>query len=114
MDRIECLLLEAWDRVSAAVRADRLEALRRARRRHGILSKPMRAWCLRIRASDTRINDFTALIDPPGAVAARQPHRMTIDGQLIRRLTEPVRIPRPGVTYHEAAALLGREYQTVA
>jgi hypothetical protein len=65
MDKIDQLLLEAWNRISAKVRRDRVEALKRSRRRFkGVLTRPMREWCLVIRASDTRINDYRATVEP--------------------------------------------------
>ncbi len=56
MDRLDTILLEAWNRVGARVRRKRISALKRSRRRFkGVLRRPMREWCLVIRASDTRI-----------------------------------------------------------
>ena len=129
MDKLDQLLTEAWYRIGAKVRADRVQALKRSRRRFkGVLRRPMREWCLVIRASDTRINPGTCAIELPDedqggighgfnstdqAFAAGHPHIVTLDGELIRRLTQPVTIPFPGVTYEEAARLLGREYKTM-
>jgi hypothetical protein len=65
MDKLDSLLLDAWNRVSAKVRRDRVQALKRSRRRFkGVLTRPMREWCLVIRASDTRINDYRAIVEP--------------------------------------------------
>src|SRR5688572_21845916 len=56
MDELDTMLLEAWNRVGARVRRKRISALKRSRRRFkGVLRRPMREWCLVIRASDTRI-----------------------------------------------------------
>ena len=114
MDPLDLILLEAWNRVSKKVREDRMLALRRSRRRfRGILTRPMREWCLVIRASDTRINTDNGAILDNEAVAAHQPHTITIDGRLIRELTKPVTIEWPGVTYEEAARICGREHRTM-
>jgi hypothetical protein len=114
MDELDLILLKAWDRIGAACRRNRIRALKRSRRRFkGVLTQPMREWCLVIRACDTRINDFTAIIDPPDAYERKEKHTVTLDGALIRRLTKPITIPWPGVTYREAAATCGREYQTI-
>lgn len=109
MDALDQLLLDAWNRVSERIRRYRVLALRRSRRRllKG-LNRPMREWCLVIRASDTRINDFSAIVEPRRAIERHEQHTITLDGKLIRRLTMPVTIPWPGVTYPEAARLLGR------
>lgn len=130
MDNLDIILLEAWNRVSERVRRDRVSALKRSRRRFkGILTRPMREWCLVIRASDTRINPApggagfeldeevgvpeSAMDDPIAWVLANgKPHVVTLTGSLIRELTKPVHIPWPGVTYHEAAKLCGRDYKT--
>jgi hypothetical protein len=133
MDKLDSLLLEAWDRISAKLRRKRLSAFRRSRRRFKkVLTTPMRESCLVIRASDTRINDYRAAIEavPPlpvgegrgegieqwaskNLIESHQPHIVTLDGRLIRDLTKPVKIPWPGVTYAQAADICGREYNTI-
>src|SRR4051812_30943452 len=53
------------------VRGNREElAARLARRELRAVSKPPRAWCLAVRASDTRMTPSVALIEPPYAVEA--------------------------------------------
>jgi hypothetical protein len=65
VDQLDVNLLDAWNRIGARVREDRIEALRRAKRHFtNALRRPMRAWCLCIRASDTRISAWNAIIDP--------------------------------------------------
>ena len=91
MDELDTILIDAWNRVSQRVRQKRVMALRRSRRRfRGVLTRPMREWCLVIRASDTRINDSRAIIDPTHAVERQEPHTVTLDGTLIRELTRTV------------------------
>jgi hypothetical protein len=114
VDALDLILLEAWNRISARVRRERLEALRRSQRRFkGVLTRPMREWCLVLRASDTRLNDFSAIVEPRRAYDDHEPHTVTLHGPLIRKLTRPVMIPWPGVTYEQAAGLCGREWQTI-
>jgi hypothetical protein len=115
MDDFDRLLFEAWHRLGAAVRARRIRALKRSRRRSkAVLKRPMREMCLVIRAADTRITDANAFIDPEDADLHREPHVVTLDGELIRALTKPVSIPWPGVDYEEAARICGRDYMTIA
>jgi hypothetical protein len=114
VDELDAILLKAWNRVGERVRRERTEALRRSQRRlKEVLRRPMREWCVVIRASDTRINDHAAVIEPAGADVAHEEHVVTMSGRLIRELTRPVMIPWPGVTYREAAALCGREHKTI-
>lgn len=109
MDALDQLLLEAWNRVSARVRRDRVLALKRSRRRLlKQMSRPMREWCLVVRASDTRINDYSAIVEPRRAIERHEEHTITLHGALIKKLTKPVMIPWPGVTYRKAAQMLGR------
>jgi hypothetical protein len=115
MDSIDQALLAAWNRISREVRAKRIRALKRSRRRfRAVLTQPMRETCLVIRAADTRINELSAIIDPRGAYDAREEHEVTIDGSLIRDITRPVMIDWPGVSYGEAARICGRDYHTIA
>ena len=67
VDRLDSILLEAWNRIGEAVRQDRIKAFKRSQRRfRSVFTRPMREWCLVIRASDTRINEHTAIIEPRG------------------------------------------------
>jgi hypothetical protein len=109
MDKLDQILLEAWNRVGERCRQNRVEALKRSRRRFkGVLTRPMRECCLVIRASDTRLSDPLMLEIDPRAVAEHRPHSIVLTGEVIRELTKPVTIPYPGVTYDEAAKRLGR------
>lgn len=109
MDDLERILFEAWDRITERARKDRVLALRRSQRRFkGVLTRPMRESCLVIRASDARIDLPHVIPEPFDAPKNHQPHTIEIDGHLVRHLTKPVMIPWPGVTYDEAAKLLGR------
>ena len=90
------------------VREDGLELQRRVARLSRIVaSRPLRDWCLVIRASDTRIDDSTAFVDPSGAIERQEEHEVTIDAAAIRALTAAVTIPWPGLPLWEAAPRLG-------
>lgn len=109
MDQIDINLLEAWNRISRRVKRDRIEAMRRMQRQYkGVLTRPMREWCLAVRASDSRINRYNAVFDPSEAVPKRQHHMVTLDGMAIQELTKPIIIDWPGVGIREAAKILGR------
>jgi hypothetical protein len=111
----EQMLVDAWLRVSARVRRERLQALKRSRRAlRPVLKRPLREMCIVVRAADTRINERSALIEPHEAYQARQEHLVTLDGGLIRHVTKPVWIDWPGVTYEKAAEICGCDYMTVA
>lgn len=114
MDQIDRNLLEAWNRISDRVRRDRLEAANRSRRRlTPALTRPMRPWCLCIRASDTRINDYRCVIDPPHAIQQRLEHGVVLTGSVIRDLCKPVLLPWPGIDWTRAAAMLGRHEESI-
>src|SRR5262245_6442993 len=56
MADIEDLILNAWSRMKPRLLEDPAEFARRLARRNGrSLSRPPRAWCLAIRASDRRL-----------------------------------------------------------
>ncbi len=102
------------------MRRDPAEALKRyLRTKTPTLTRPPRACCLALRASDTRINSAnTLLTSAPDAtlsadigtddlIGCRAPHLLTLRGGLIRELCKPVMIPWPGVPVWRAAELLG-------
>jgi hypothetical protein len=108
VDEIDIALEGAWNRHWPRLRADARELRRRIQRMGRIVaSRPLRAWCLVIRASDTRINDSTAVIDPSGAIERLEEHDVTIDAEGLRGLTAAVTIPWPGQPLWEAAPKLG-------
>ncbi len=112
MDPIDRALTEAWARVAPRVRADRLEALRRAMRRTGaLLSRPIRPWCLCLRASDRRLNVHAWV--PKYLPEQHEPHQIAIFSNTIRELCKPVTIPWPGWDLERAASALGRDWAVV-
>src|SRR5437764_1455136 len=64
MDEIETAILDAWDRVRPVLELDEHELAKRlARRRCVGLRRVPRAWCLGVRASDTRMAAAVGLAD---------------------------------------------------
>ncbi len=124
MDIIDTVLLNAWNRLAPQIQHDRVEALRRARRTFSpTFTSPVRAACLCIRSSDSRINTRSAAIElDQGAhlmpdhdleYVLRHPHEYNLphtvwlESSLIRKLTAPIFIPWPGVPTWRAARVLG-------
>lgn len=114
MDAIDLALRDAWERLTPALRTDRLELARRLARRHRpTLTRPIRPWCLCIRAADTRINRLNAIIAPRHARRDAQPHHVVLSADTLRLLTKPVRIDWPGIPATDAAARLGRHVEAI-
>src|SRR3954470_4949648 len=115
MESIAELILEAWERVYPKLLADPIERARRiARRRLAVLNRPPRAWCLAIRASDTRLPGW-ADCRPGHALRLNHPdhpyrydeHEVTLTARALRELCRPVRIAPPGEPLTDVAAKLG-------
>ena len=113
---LEQSLCDAWRRIQPKLKSDPDELLRRlARRRTPTLTRPPRAWCLAIRASDRRINPATAIIVPDDAMDLPndvsmdryQLHTVMLNARLVRKLTNPVYIERGGEEACEVARKLG-------
>lgn len=112
MDQLDCNLLAAWHEVREKLSNDRAALGRRYERGlRKALRRPPRAWCVALRASDTRI-ESSAFIEPH-LVEERREHRLLMFGDLVRHLCRPVRIDWPGVTYDEAAVRLGIDPKTM-
>jgi len=112
MDAIDTALLEAFNRVIPKLRADPREAARRlARTRRPTLTRPVRPWCLCLRASDTRLTALGASsfdVDD-----AREAHPVTLGAEALRRLCAPVHIDWPGIDWKLAADRLGRPHESI-
>ncbi|MEM9345114.1 MAG: hypothetical protein AAGB26_00725 [Planctomycetota bacterium] len=136
MDELDLNLLNAWDRVFARCKADPKEARKRYERTlpGTCLDRPARAWCVALRASDTRLAE--GLTGEPGGSAegmslglkrwmgggplpdeaaaarmsAQMAHEIVVDGTMLRHVGGPVWIDEPGLPLDEAAALLGKDY----
>jgi len=114
MDDLDHNLLSAWHRVMEQCRSAPAEARRRwARTRKNTLQTPPRAWCLAVRAADTRIDEaINAWVDTE-AVRAREAHEVTLTGEAVRRLCAPVCIDWPGLSLRDAAKKLGRHPESL-
>ena len=95
MDEIVHLLATAGRRVRPQLLRDPAELRRRlARRDTPLLTRPPRAWCLCIRANDTRIDPLRT--SRPSPINNHQPHEICLITDDLRRLTAPVHIDRLG------------------
>ena len=107
--------LAAWP----ALRDNPLElAARLQRRRRALLTRPPRAWCVALRAGDTRMTALNTILDDCHAMGERpgeqhRPHTVTITVPLVRRLIAPVTIPPPGEPAADVAARLGCGYDSL-
>lgn len=110
MSELVRALREAWERVWPRLEREPAEAMKRwLRMRQALLRRPLRAWCLAVRASDTRIREYAGELYVDEGLeerAYRHPVLLTPEG--LRRLCGPVRIDPPGVPLVEAGRLLGR------
>src|SRR5256714_13345572 len=74
MNDVARLVLEAWRKHGPGIMGDSDELNRRlARRRMGIVTRPVRAWCLAVRASDRRITAAHWVISPEHAMDLDHP-----------------------------------------
>jgi DNA-binding NarL/FixJ family response regulator len=108
MDDLDRLILKTYRKVLRKISPDELRA-RLARRNLPICTRPPRAWCLSIRASDRRINNDTAIITPYRALyPANQPypHDVTIDHKLLEHLCKPFEL-LPNTDWTDVAKGLG-------
>src|SRR5438445_9167351 len=96
---LERAIRDAWLRIRQSILSDPQELHRRlARRRMKILTRPPRAWCIAIRASDRRITPAHWVISPEHAMDLDHPehpyepieHEVTIQYHAIRRYCTPV------------------------
>ncbi len=108
MDDIDWALLEAINRLTPEELVARAE---RAQRRAPV--RPMRAWCLCIRASDTRLVATDLHPDTEDAILAREEHDIPIVSSDIARLCKPVRVDWPGMDWRDAADRLGRHGESL-
>src|SRR5213082_997160 len=116
MNDVARLVLEAWDKLGPAIMADSDELNRRlARRRMGILTRPPRAWCLAVRASDRRITAAHWVISPEHAMDFDHPahpyepieHEVVIGPHALRKYCRAVRTDSWGEVAREVAKKLG-------
>lgn len=118
MKDLERALTDAWFRIRPVLRKDPDELARRlARRRTPLLMRPPRAWCLGVRAGDTRITPMHAYLAPTHAVDRLHPshrgkvlpHTVRLEPHILKKLMGPVDLTLwRGHTAREAARKLGR------
>ncbi|HEV8378250.1 MAG TPA: hypothetical protein VGP99_05335 [Tepidisphaeraceae bacterium] len=111
---LERNIREAWLQLRGKILSDPHELHRRlARRRSKSLTKPPRAWCIAIRASDRRITPAHWVITPEHAMDLNHPdhpyepieHEVTIQTHAIRRCCHPVSFSREDAA--DVAKMLG-------
>jgi len=116
MNDVDRLILEAWEKLGPKIMADPDELAKRlARRRRPILTRPVRAWCLAVRASDTRITPAHWIITPEHAMDLNHPHHpyepieheVTIQPHALRKYCRPVRTDSWGELVQDVAKQLG-------
>jgi DNA-binding CsgD family transcriptional regulator len=102
------VFLAAWDRVKPLLDANPLERNRRlARRASARLQRPVREWCIALRANDLRLTPFCAAIVPERAPALLLPHQVYVNARLLRNLSHPVDSGFPHTTLKDFAKSLG-------
>src|SRR5438132_226089 len=116
MNDVSRLVLEAWEKLGPKIMQDPHELAKRlARRRLNTLTRPIRAWCLAIRASDTRITPAHWVIVPEHAMDLDHPehpyepieHQFIIQPHALRKFCRPVRTDSWGEQVDEVCAKLG-------
>src|SRR5438445_9341950 len=116
---LERAIRDAWLRVRKSILSDPDQLPRRlARRRMKSLTRPVRPWCIAIRASDRRITPAHWVISPEHAMDLDHPehpyvpieHEVSIRTHALRRYCRPVWIAAPAPDVHEVAEMLGVSY----
>jgi DNA-binding NarL/FixJ family response regulator len=122
MNDVDRLILEAWEKLGPKIMADPDELARRlARRRRPIMTRPVRAWCLALRASDRRITPYDWIITPEHAMDLDHPehayepieHTVTIQPHGLRKFCRPVRTDSWGELVQDVARQLGCSNSTI-
>ena len=103
-DHVLNAFLHHWPRI----RPDPRELQARLQRRHRVmLQRPPRAWCIALRAGDTRMTAWNTILDDCHAIDHKRPHQVTIDKPLVERLCKEVCIHPLGESWIDVAARLG-------
>src|SRR3989440_11038927 len=107
---------EAWLRLRGKILSDPQELQRRlARRRMKSLTRPPRAWCVAVRASDRRITPAHWVISPEHAMDLDHPehpyepieHEVIIRPHALRKFCRPVRTDSWGEQVEDVCKKLG-------
>ncbi|MBC8106018.1 MAG: hypothetical protein H7Z14_05470 [Anaerolineae bacterium] len=109
MDEIELAIRSAWARIAPTLARDAAALQPRLDRATKLrtLARPPRAWCLAIRASDSRLAADAPYLTANARVREAPPHTLTIDAATIRKLCAPVTLELPGEFVTDVAAKLG-------
>src|SRR6266545_1796927 len=103
MQEIEDLVRSAWQHLRPHFdKHPDLLTKRLARRNSTSIARPPRAWCLAVRATDTRLDHFDRRI--PTTDETNQVH---LDTPLLRKLCAPVKLDPPGEPLRDVANKLG-------
>jgi DNA-binding CsgD family transcriptional regulator len=108
MDQIDLALNQAWGAMLDRIAADPGELARRRARAARVRARPVRAWCLAIRAGDARIDDWGLSWTVDDAAQAGRAHNVPLTQWDLEDLSVPVHIRWPGLPLGEFAAALGR------
>ena len=116
MNDLDQAFADAWAKVGPMLRDDPDELKARlARRRSRMYLRPLRAFCLAVRASDLRINLARAIIVPEHAMDLGSEwhpgrmieHKVYLDKRVLREICRPVEIEPPGEPWYDVAKRLG-------
>ncbi len=108
MDQIDVNLIDAWRRICERARRDATFAAERSKlARRAIVTRPMRASCLCVRAADTRIDDVHFALVSRRAYASGDAHEVDLHGEGVRDVCKPVSIRYPGVRIKNFASRFG-------
>jgi hypothetical protein len=116
MNDVARLILETWEKLRPKIVSDPSELARRlARRRLAILTRPVRAWCVAVRASDRRITPAHWVISPEHAMDLDHPehpyepieHEVIIRPHALRKFCRAVRTDSWGEEVEDVCKMLG-------
>src|SRR5207245_9437299 len=116
MNDLAGVIFEAWERVWPWLKENPQELRRRLERRRSLgLNRPLRHWCLAVRASDRRITPMHWLITPEHAMDLNHPahpyepveHEVLIRTDALRKFCRPVRTDSGGEEGVDVAKKLG-------
>lgn len=114
MDAIDALLEEAWLKLVERVREDPRELERRLQRSERVVAgRAIRAWCLCLRASDTRIRHGVTAFFHEKMAQWGEPHLVDLPGWGLRALMGPVWVGWPGMRWTQAARKLGMHEESM-
>lgn len=110
LEQLNHNLIEAFYRVRAALAGDAARRGRRVERTlRSALRRPVRAWCVGVRASDARYTWGDMADEQDGRAACKgYPHTVVLRGRRVRELCSAVWLDWPGMPIAEAALALGR------